>query len=105
LILTFGAPFFIVFFTFRNIRAIIQDLVNPILAVSDTTTGDNSDFAVIHDIMERLSMVLDSPMQGIVATMQRTDNNNNNEKVNDQEMQCEMKSLSCKNDELMDVLP
>jgi hypothetical protein len=105
LIVTFGAPFFIIFFIFRNIRAILQDLVDPLLQLSSSGTVSRTDVTMIHNIMERLVFILDSPMEGMVATLEQRTGNSNNEKANVQGINCEMKSLSCKNEELMDALP
>jgi hypothetical protein len=117
LILTFGAPFFILFFIFRNIRAILQDLINPMVQLllsndNETLTtahNNDSDTRIIEGIIERLYVVLDTPMSYnmMIATIpqQRTDQINNNETTKILEMSCEMKALSCKNDALMDALP
>ena len=115
LILTFGAPFFVVFFILRNIRAIIQDLVNPIIIIllessnDSTSTRNSADVAMITELMGHLFMVLDSPMSATESLMPRTSNNSNNNKNSNisNETECEMKSVSCKNDKLLvlDILP
>ena len=113
LILTFGAPFFVVFFILRNIRAIIQDLVNPIIIIllessnDSTSTRNSADVAMITELMGHLFMVLDSPMPATESLMPRTSNNSNNNKNSNisNETECEMKSVSCKNDKLLDILP
>jgi hypothetical protein len=97
LILTFGAPFFVGFFILRNIRAIFQDLVNPIIVASDAT--------MIQKVMIHFADVLDSPMPSIVASTLPDNRNNNDNSTDLVEAECEVRSLSCKNDVFMDVLP
>ena len=56
--------------------------------------------------MVHLFMVLDSPMPALDNMMQLTrENNNNNKDINNNsETECEMETVSCKNDKLLDVL-
>jgi hypothetical protein len=102
LILTFGAPFFVILFILRNIRGLFRDVVSPMLQFQDDVARTSN--TTIQNVMNRFSMVLDSPIQNVIDTMQQpTANRGDTNK--EEEIECEIKALSCKNDAFLKVLP
>ena len=57
------------------------------------------------DIVYRLSVVLASPIDTTVTVFQNENSFLNTNEGEDEEMDCEMAELKCKNDALIDVLP
>ena len=107
-----GLPIWMAFFIFDEISFFVTTLLTPLMnpPTSQLFTDQNPD-AIWQDVWQasevkdRLLDVLKSPMETIMQTFKNRNDYGGMDLDDEEQMECEMAALKCKNDALIDALP
>jgi hypothetical protein len=102
LIIIFFPIFTILFFPLLIISVIFGAILQVIVFLLDILSNNPPLISITNDVMFRLSMVLESPIEQMIDMVRHVDTLSTNDEI---ELDCEIKTFSCKNNALVNALP